>query len=503
MTPRNQKPLDLSQIGTYVAIGDSFSEGMCDPYPNGEYRGWTDRLAGKLSYLRVEAGLCKLKYANLAIRGRLIKPILAEQFGAALEMKPDLLSLVGGGNDLLRPGSDPDTVADGLEKAVRIATQRGIKVLLATSSNSRDGGLIAKTRGPNGILNSYIWSIASRYGCAVLDLWGMQALRTWPAWAPDRIHLTPAGHELVARAALDALGLPIVTVGDRENWGGVDLPTEGAPWEIVPAGWQEVNKSLSDNVEWARNDFWPWIVRHAKGRSSGDGRTPKWPSLTSVPAEGLSEPLQTSWAESSHDFNELAKVWDQADHRQRRAEQVAQAMKDSLPAGGSIWEFGAGTGLLGFNLLPHGNELVLTDAAAGMCEQAKAKAEQHPQGSKVRVEQLSLGTEADDAGVAKFAGQADRVVSLLAMHHLDSIPTLLRQVNTLLAPGGYLALSDLDEEDGSYHAPKQVPHNGFNRDQLTEDLQAAGFGEIKFQTVYEHEKRGRLYTMFLVTAKKL
>jgi lysophospholipase L1-like esterase len=93
----------------YVAIGDSFTEGLWDD-PDGReapQRGWADLLASHLSARRTAAGAEPLQYANLAIRGRLLRPILVEQVPAALDLGPDLVSLVGGGNDLLRPAADP------------------------------------------------------------------------------------------------------------------------------------------------------------------------------------------------------------------------------------------------------------------------------------------------------------------------------------------------------------------------------------------------------------
>ena len=97
---------------SFVAIGDSFTEGMTDTLDESSndpiYIGWADRLAMELSQRRISDGKQPLKYANLAIRGRLIKQIYREQFAAALAMKPDLISIIAGGNDLIRPGCSPD-----------------------------------------------------------------------------------------------------------------------------------------------------------------------------------------------------------------------------------------------------------------------------------------------------------------------------------------------------------------------------------------------------------
>src|SRR5699024_1774849 len=107
--------LMLEAITSYVAVGDSFSEGLMDPDPHGEdrYRGWADRLALMLTESAV--GSPDVSYANLAIRGRLLDRIIDEQIPRALEIRPDLVSLCAGGNDCLRPKADIDALAGKFE----------------------------------------------------------------------------------------------------------------------------------------------------------------------------------------------------------------------------------------------------------------------------------------------------------------------------------------------------------------------------------------------------
>src|SRR6201992_4443800 len=89
---------------SFVAIGDSFTEGLNDVAPGGGFRGWADRLAGLLA-----AEYPGLRYANLAVRGRLLRQVVAGQVPAAAAMAPGLVALGGGGNELLRPRGAPDT----------------------------------------------------------------------------------------------------------------------------------------------------------------------------------------------------------------------------------------------------------------------------------------------------------------------------------------------------------------------------------------------------------
>ncbi|MDR2566600.1 MAG: SGNH/GDSL hydrolase family protein, partial [Bifidobacteriaceae bacterium] len=109
----------------YVAIGDSFSEGLWDGDDAVGLRGWADRLAGALSAPRVAAGADPLEYANLAIRGRLAGPVVREQLRPALALKPDLVSIVAGGNDALRLTTDVDGIVALLDRAVAAIRRTG------------------------------------------------------------------------------------------------------------------------------------------------------------------------------------------------------------------------------------------------------------------------------------------------------------------------------------------------------------------------------------------
>ena len=191
----------------YVAIGDSFTEGMSDPDPTrpDAYVGWADRLAHHLDAI-AETEHLPFGYANLAVRGRKLDDVVGPQLDAALRMSPDLVSMVGGGNDLLRPSVDLDRLASRLEEAVVRIRQAGADLLLATPTDTRDAGLFKALRGRHAVHTANIFTIAQRHGCHVVNLWGMPALRDWRMWSQDRIHLTTEGHRRVALAALTALG---------------------------------------------------------------------------------------------------------------------------------------------------------------------------------------------------------------------------------------------------------------------------------------------------------
>jgi lysophospholipase L1-like esterase len=260
---------DAVRWSRYVAIGDSFTEGLWDGDDSTGVQGWADRLAGALSARRVAQGQEPIEYANLAIRGRLAHGVIREQLAPALKLKPDLVSIVAGGNDALRINGDIDATTALLDRAVGTIRRAGADVLLANSADPVASPLIRMTRGRVARFYASIWSIARRHGAYVADLWGMRSLKDWDMWARDRIHLTPEGHRRVANAALVALGLgPDDPDFDSER--PAPPPKTSAEW----ARWQ---------AEWIRGDLVPWVARHAKGRSSGDGRSPKHPLPTQMP----------------------------------------------------------------------------------------------------------------------------------------------------------------------------------------------------------------------------
>jgi lysophospholipase L1-like esterase len=247
---------------TFVAIGDSFTEGLNDPGPDGHYRGWADRLAELLAAQQPD-----LRYANLAIRGKYLHQILDEQLPIALAAKPDLVAFCAGGNDILRPSCDPDTVADTYEQAVVRLREAGADVVICTGFDTRTTPVLRHVRGRIATYNGHLWSIADRHGCKMVDLWAMRSLQDPRAFSEDRLHLTAEGHRRVALRAAEVLGVP--AEGDWQE-----------AWPVLPAvDW--LGRRRAD-ARWTREHFLPWLGRHLRGRSSGDGLPPKRPELTRV-----------------------------------------------------------------------------------------------------------------------------------------------------------------------------------------------------------------------------
>ncbi|MET8077919.1 SGNH/GDSL hydrolase family protein [Streptomyces sp. NPDC005303] len=242
-----------------VAVGDSFTEGMSDLLPDGSYRGWADLLAGRMA--AVTPGF---RYANLAVRGKLIQQIVDEQVDVAAAMQADVITLVGGLNDTLRPKCDMVRVRDLLTEAVeRLAPS--CKQLVLMRSPGRQGPVLERFRPRMEELFTVVDELAARHGAVVVDLYGAPSLSDPRLWDVDRLHLTAEGHRRVAEAVWQTLGYD----PEDTEW-RTPVPA------TVPPRW--VARRIAD-ARFARQHLLPWIGRRLTGRSSGDGLPPKRPDL--------------------------------------------------------------------------------------------------------------------------------------------------------------------------------------------------------------------------------
>ncbi|MFF1383905.1 SGNH/GDSL hydrolase family protein [Arthrobacter sp. NPDC058288] len=251
----------------YVALGDSFTEGVGDPDPRrpGGVRGWADRVAEELS-----AGRADFAYANLAVRGLLLDQILARQTGPALVLQPDLITLSAGGNDMVFHGSDPDKLADRLDDGVALLGSSGATLVLFTGPDWGSTPVLGRNRSKVAVFNENIRVIASRHNAVIADLWGLRELRDPRMWDPDRLHLSPLGHHAVAMRVLDALGV-------------------GHPLQPLPAGdltqgdWR---RARAEDLVWARRYLLPWAWRRVRRPAGVTEPTAKRPSAAPVNSSG-------------------------------------------------------------------------------------------------------------------------------------------------------------------------------------------------------------------------
>lgn len=242
----------------YVAIGDSFTEGVGDERPDGSVRGWADLVAQGIA----DAAGEPIQYANLAIRGRLLAPIIAEQLGPALALGPTLVSFNGGGNDMLRPGTDLAWIGAETERALLRIREAGAEPLLLAGANPTaglPGG--ARVRAKGDELVRLAGAIAERLGIRFADNWSDPVLAGPQYWSPDRLHLAPVGHHRVAANVLRAL-----EIAPPRAW---RIEAEPIP-----------RPTRREQLAYTREHVVPWVKRRLTGRSSGDGRSAKYAEWT-------------------------------------------------------------------------------------------------------------------------------------------------------------------------------------------------------------------------------
>lgn len=255
----------------YVALGDSFTEGLgdTDPALPNHVRGWADRAAEQLALAHPEDSL---GYANLAIRGKKMNQILTEQIHVAVAMKPTLVTIYSGINDILRPKVDIDAMiaryADGLAKLA--AT--GARVLVFTGFDASTSKIFSSIRGRTAVYNELVREVAQDHGAELVDYWRFREYNDWRLWGVDRMHMSTAGHINMANRVLEQLGETV----------RIPMP------DLPPIPVRTAAETLKDNAAWTREYVGPWVGRRLRGVSSGDNLSARWPSLRS-PLTGESE----------------------------------------------------------------------------------------------------------------------------------------------------------------------------------------------------------------------
>lgn len=249
----------------FAAVGDSFTEGMCDDLrPDGRYRGWADLVAQRLADL---AGRDGISYANLAVRGRLVRQVVDEQVPQAVALQPDLASLAVGVNDTLRRRFDLDASATALEQGVRALRSAGSDVLVfGFGDPGRRSRVLGSIRERIRAYNTAVDGIADHYGCFVVRYWDVAAMDDDALWAEDRLHLSPQGHRVAADSVLEALGV-----------GSAQWRTPVVPHPLPP-----VHQRARGHARWLTGHAGPWLARRMRGESSGDGIAPKHPEWVVV-----------------------------------------------------------------------------------------------------------------------------------------------------------------------------------------------------------------------------
>jgi lysophospholipase L1-like esterase len=255
------------QIRRYVALGDSFTEGVGDVnrhLPNG-VRGWADRVAEQLA--KAEPGW---EYANLAVRSKRLRHIIADQLEPALAMKPTLISLYAGGNDILDAGTDIRALLADYEQLVARLAGTGATLLLFTGYDIPVMPALRVFTRRNHLYNAGVRRIAAKHGATVVDYWAFEGYRDRRMWASDRLHMSKAGHRLLAAKVLEILGVPHTV-----------KPTV---WEPLArrtlAEWERAQR------RWVHDWVLPLVHRKIQHVTLGDDLAPRWPEPVVVPRRG-------------------------------------------------------------------------------------------------------------------------------------------------------------------------------------------------------------------------
>lgn len=253
----------MAQFSRYVAIGDSQTEGLWDGDDSNGLTGFADRLA-----MIIDSHQPGVEYANLAVRGRRILDLLVEQLPLALAMQPDLITVCIGMNDVTRPGPFFDRALADLDTLHKKLAESGATVVTTTFPDLAQilpVGRVIAARVER--INDDIRTAADRHGFKLVDLYNAPSMLDPEIWSPDRVHGSTKGHILFAAAAAEALGLP----GSSRDWAQADGVRHPS-----------LRSRAHSQLLWTQNMFMPWLWRHVRGKSEGDGRRPKRPRLKSL-----------------------------------------------------------------------------------------------------------------------------------------------------------------------------------------------------------------------------
>jgi len=199
-----------------------------------------------------------------------------------------------------------------------------------------------------------------------------------------------------------------------------------------------------------------------------------------------------------HDhFSIRSDGYDTTDYRLKYVDEMAAAIRRRAPLSveSTLLDFGAGTGLLTERLAPHVGKIIAVDISPSMIAQLREKTPELPCTVETLQRDLTQG-ELPDITV-------DGIVSTMTLHHIDDPAGLLKRLYPLLRRGGFIALCDIDVEDGSFHTlDTGVRHYGFERQHIREWMEGAGFEKISVEDATVIVKPHGRYPAFIAYGEK-
>ena len=248
----------METYSSYVAIGDSLSEGLGDFtfHQTRRYNGWTDRLAGLLAKQASEQNI-DFEYANLALRGSKLSVIMQRQLERAIELQPELVTVMAGSNDLMTSPEHLPRLREQYRAGVERLLDSGSDVILVNTINPLHLQVFKPLRYRAERMSEMITDTAEKFNIPVLDLFGIQSFADLCYWAEDMVHFSGHGHVRVANEAASLLDLKYrfkeAPAHERST------PTRG----------------LIETLSWIYRDVIPFTARKMRGVTSGDGMNPK------------------------------------------------------------------------------------------------------------------------------------------------------------------------------------------------------------------------------------
>ncbi len=204
----------------------------------------------------------------------------------------------------------------------------------------------------------------------------------------------------------------------------------------------------------------------------------------------------------TNEFDIKALTWDDNPKNVERANAIAEKIKKliSIKPEMNGFEFGCGTGLLSINLQPYLNHLTLADNSEGMLNILNQKIQKN---HIKNMEVIKTNLVNDEVPVKKY----DIIYTAMTMHHIADLNSLFIKFFNMLNNFGYLAIADLDKEDGSFHGNGFNGHLGFERKEMKMIFETIGFRNVRSETCYKIVRKDehgteKTYPLFLMIGEK-
>lgn len=201
-------------------------------------------------------------------------------------------------------------------------------------------------------------------------------------------------------------------------------------------------------------------------------------------------------------FDKLAADWDDNPMRTGIARAVTAAISNSIPLrrNMSVLDYGCGTGLVAFALAPRVKQLVAADSSAGMLNRVRKKIGELAV-ENIAPAQVDLSTE------KHLDQQFDLIYTSMTMHHIPDTGAMISEFYQRLTPGGYLAIIDLDSEDGSFHGDMPgIAHQGFDRSSLKKLAEENGLHNVEIHTAHtvtrDTAQGKKKFDLFILTGER-